>query len=438
MFAADTELDVLSGAPALLRADAHELPDALDVDGRERVLREYVELLVPAEEAAGVVAAHSEAGLSEVVCAEREELRLLRDFVGGQRAARNLYHGAEHVVYLDLLARHHFLRNLADILRLEFELLHESDERHHNLHLDLDGLLALHDVCGGLENRARLHSGDLRIAVAETAAAVAEHRVLLFQSLAPLGDDFGGDVHLFRQLRPRRALVREEFVERRVEQADGDRQAVHRPEYALEVLALVRQELVERLLPFGEVGGENHLAHRVDSVALKEHVLSAAETDALGAELNRHLSLRGSVRVGAHAELAVLVGPLHNSVEEAVGVALGGLHFSGEHADYLAGRGFDFAEENFAGGSVYGDVVALLDYHIADAHNALGIVHGDFACGANADFAHLARHERRVRAHPAAGSQNALGGYHAAQVFGRGFLAAENHLFALRIKKLRG
>ena len=51
--------------------------------------------VICAEEAAGIVAAHAETGLGEVVGAEAEELSGLRDFVGGERAARNFDHRAD-------------------------------------------------------------------------------------------------------------------------------------------------------------------------------------------------------------------------------------------------------------------------------------------------------------------------------------------------------
>ena len=50
---------------------------------------------------------------------------------------------------------------------------------------------------------------------------------------------------------------------------------------------------------------------------------------------------------------------------------------------------------------------------------------------ADADLAHLAGDERRVRADAAAGGEDAFGGDHAAQIFGRGFVADEEDLFAL-------
>ena len=94
--------------------------------------------------------------------------------------------------------------------------------------------------------------------------------------------------------------VGEELVQRRVEQPDGDGQAVHRLEDALEVGALQLLELVERGVLLGRVGGEDEPLHERQPVA-EEHVLGAAEADALGAEARAPPRAScGQVGVGAH------------------------------------------------------------------------------------------------------------------------------------------
>ena len=111
--------------------------------------------------------------------------------------------------------------------------------------------------------------------------------------------------------------VGEELVQRRVEQADGDGQAVHRLEDALEVGALELLELVERGLLLGGVVGEDEPLHERQPVA-EEHVLGAAQADALGAELARHLARRaGRSALVRTREAAELVGPPEDDVERA-------------------------------------------------------------------------------------------------------------------------
>ena len=94
-------------------------------------------------------------------------------------------------------------------------------------------------------------------------------------------------------------VVRQELVQRRIEEADGGREALERLEDAGEVLALIGQQLGQRGLAVVDVVGEDHLAHRVDAVAFEEHVLGAGEADAGGAERDGVLGLLRRVGVGA-------------------------------------------------------------------------------------------------------------------------------------------
>ena len=106
--------------------------------------------------------------------------------------------------------------------------------------------------------------------------------------------------------------------------------------------------------------GQDHLAHGVDAVALEEHVLGAAEADALRAEGDRVGDLVGLVRVGADLQAAELVGPAHELREVAVGRALLAVErLVDEHLDDFRRRGLHFAGEDFAAGAVDGEEVAL-------------------------------------------------------------------------------
>ena len=81
--------------------------------------------------------------------------------------------------------------------------------------------------------------------------------------------------------------------------------------------ALHGQKLVKRDAARFLVIGEDHLADRTNAISLEEHMLSAAEPDALGAELQRHTRVVRRVGIGAHAEPAHLVRPAHENAELA-------------------------------------------------------------------------------------------------------------------------
>ena len=215
MLSADPEFELLARFASEFAGDAHELADALRVDAGERILLHDLHFLVDRQEAPGVVPAHGQCGLREVVGAETEELGILCDFVRDERGARDFDHRAHEVVELDLL----FLRDLGghtvDKLGLKFEFLGETGQRYHDFGADLDAFL-LHLSCG-LEDGADLHLGDLRIADAEAAPAVSKHRVELVQVVHAFRDFVGADAELVGQSVLLRVVVRQELVERRVE-----------------------------------------------------------------------------------------------------------------------------------------------------------------------------------------------------------------------------
>ena len=127
-------------------------------------------------------------------------------------------------------------------------------------------------------------------------------------------------------------------MQRRIEQADRDRQALHDLEQLDEVAALHRQDLGERRAARLFLVGEDHLAHGADAVLIEEHVLGAAQPDALGAVFQRGARVRRRIGIGAHAELAHLVGPTHQGCEFAGQFRLDHRHAPGQH---LAGRAVD-------------------------------------------------------------------------------------------------
>ena len=101
---------------------------------------------------------------------------------------------------------------------------------------------------------------------------------------AHLGDGLAGEP---RHLVEFGLGLRQEFVQRRVEQPDRHRQAGHDLEDLGEIGALHRQQLGERGAAAALLVGHDHLADRADAVGLEEHVLGARQADALGAEIAR-------------------------------------------------------------------------------------------------------------------------------------------------------
>ncbi len=133
---------------------------------------------------------------------------------------------------------------------------------------------------------------------------MAEHGVELVQLIGPRLERGHIRAGRLRHVGHVGVGVRQELVQRRIQQANGDRQTGHDGEQLDEVLALIRQQLVESGAAVLLVGGEDHLAHMDDPLRIEEHVLGAAQPDTLATEVARRARVQRGFRVGAHLHRA--------------------------------------------------------------------------------------------------------------------------------------
>src|SRR5262249_39595625 len=146
------------------------------------------------------------------------------------------------------------------------------------------------------------------------------------------------------------------------------------------------------------------------------HVLSAAEADALGAELDGVDGVVGRVRVGADAEAAALVAPVQER--------------------FVFGRKLRLDEREFAlvddaVGSVEGDGVAGGEGAAVNREALALVIDDELLAADDATLAPAAGDDGGVGGLAAGGCEDALGGVHATDVFGGGFLSDEDDLLAL-------
>ena len=177
--------------------------------------------------------------------------------------------------------------------------------------------MVLLDVDGGFDDGLGLHGANLGIGHVEAATAVAHHGVELVQR-GDLGFKvLDGDVHLDGKSGDVVLNCGEELVERRVKQANGDGEALHRLVDRLEVTTLHRQEFGQGSLALFDGVGHDHFADGRDAVRLKEHVFGAAQANTFGTELAGLLGICRCVSIGADLHRAVLIGPIHDPTEFA-------------------------------------------------------------------------------------------------------------------------
>ena len=103
--------------------------------------------------------------------------------------------------------------------------------------------------------------------------------------------------------------LRQKFVQRRIEQTNGDRIARHLAIEPDEILFLQRQELIEKLFSLLFGPRQDHLLHNRDAILGEEHMLRPTESNPFRTEAARNFRLVRHVRIGADAKRPHAVGP---------------------------------------------------------------------------------------------------------------------------------
>ena len=199
------------------------------------------------------------------------------------------------------------------------------------------------------------------------------------------------------------------------------------------------QQLVEDdLSVLGALGQDQPL----DELAARpeEHVLGAAQADALGPEPAGAGGIRRVVGVGPHLHPAVLVGGGHQPVDGGDHrAALVDGHGALEVAHDGGGAHGDLAEEDLAGRAVDGQGVALAHDGAVGGGELLGLgVDLEGLGAAHAGAAHAARDDGRVRGLATTAGEDAGRRDHAVQVVGVGLAAHEDDGGARRGDPHRG
>ena len=314
VLAADAELEAGPARAALLGGDPDQLADAVAVERLERADAEDALLQVGREERRlDVVAGEAPGGLGQVVGAEGEELGGLGDLrrrsarrAAARSSCRRGTPGARRVSAAPRRAPGMMSSlTVSSSWTLRDQRDHDLDARH---------AAGLDPLGRGLGDRARPASrtgrGSTRPRRTPRRPSIGFCSCSLCTacSIRRSSSRFSPRASATATRTDELGEVGQELVQRRVEQPDGDRQAVHRLEDADEVLALQRQQLRQ----FGLAGSSSvsaRISRSTSCAALaEEHVLGAAQADALRAEPAGPRGVLGVVGVGPHRHPPRAVG----------------------------------------------------------------------------------------------------------------------------------
>ena len=373
------------------------------------------------EELPGVVPGDPHGHLGQVVGAEGEKLGDLGDPVRQEGGPGNFDHGAHHVGECHPLLGDHGIGDLAGSLLKDLKLFLVDGQRDHDLRMDLHSGLGAD--AGGFDDGADLHVQNLRIGDGQTTASVSEHGVGLVKLLHPEFDLLKGDADLVGQLTLFILHMGNELMQGGVDEADRDGETVHGLEDSGEVVPLEGKKLIQRGDSLLHVVGDDHLLDgQAAFLGIEEHVLGPAEAYPFGAQLDGLTGIVGRVGVGPDPEAADLVGPLEKGLK------------------LLAGFGFDqleTADEDFAGGSVQSEGIALLDDLLSHLETPLLIIHIHLLATDDAALPPTPGDDGGVGGLSPCGGENTLGGVHPPDVFGRGLFPDEDNAHAFGGHSLR-
>ena len=364
-------------------------------------------------------------------------MREFGHFVRGEGRTRNLNHGAKFVIYFHPLFVHHRFRFRLQRRLLHFQLVDVRRERDHHLRMNGDALFSA--FAGSFKDGAHLHPRQFGDEDAEADAARAQHGVHLAQGFHALQErlfylDLGeggvnfahGMVVLQAHLQVGQGLHQflvggQELVQGGVNEADDHGQTVHGAEQAFKVVALEGEQFFDSFVLLHAVLRHNHLLHGRQALRLKEHMLRAAEANALRSIFTGAGGVVRVVCVGPHAQGAEFVGPTEQF--EQIGV------FD------VGNDGLESTQVHFARCAVNGNPVTFFDGEhfvvLLQRHDAAHQVNFQLAHAHDGGFTELAGDEGGVAGAPAAAGEDAFGGQHAMYIVRLGFGANHDHIAAI-------
>ena len=131
------------------------------------------------------------------------------------------------------------------------------------------------------------------------------------------GDDVGGqcwrttNAHSVRHFLLSLQIMRNKFVQRRIEQTNSYRTTFHSLEDTLKVSLLVRQYLGQSLATSFRIFCEDHLTHSFNFFTFKKHMFRTAKTDTYSTKVASYAGIMGSICIGTYLKFRILISQIH-------------------------------------------------------------------------------------------------------------------------------
>ena len=416
MLTADTQMDILTCCTTVLSSPAHQFADTVYIDMSKRIGIIDVLIIVGLQELACIITREAECHLRQIVRSEGEELSRFSQFTGIDSAARNFDHRTNVVDHLDIGSSDRLIRSLTDDVSDIIELLLLTNQRNHDFRLQVPARMFLVYIDGSVDDGTRLHDTDLRIRNIQTASTMTHHRVEFLQLNIRSLDIFNGDAHLISNFLDCLIRLRQELMQRRIQQTNRNAAALHSLEDAFEVLCLVRLKKIESLLTLlRRTGYAEHTDCLNTLLGVEEHVFRTNKTNTFRAELNCTSSIFRRIRIGTDLHRTTLISPLHEGSEVSGNCSRNTLNLS---------------LVNKARITINGDDVTFVEGLTVHSELLSGFINLDFTAAGYTACTHTTGDNSRMRRHTAANRNDRLGNMHTRNVFRRRLKTNQNNLLA--------
>src|SRR4030095_1129057 len=119
VFATNPKLDVRPSLASQVPRNFHQAPNTFLIYRGKGICIDNIAFSVGGEETAGIVPAHSERWLREIVGAEAKELSVARDQIGDKGGARNFNHCPDEIIEFCFFFLCHLFGNAPDDVDLK-------------------------------------------------------------------------------------------------------------------------------------------------------------------------------------------------------------------------------------------------------------------------------------------------------------------------------
>ncbi len=261
------------------------------------------------------------------------------------------------------------------------------------------------DVQCSIDDGSCLHDADFRICHIQTASTVAHHRVEFLQGSSGCFHICYRDTKGCSDILGFLISLRQEFMQRRIQQTDSYRTAAHCLINAFKIFCLIWLQRIQCKLSLLTVLGNTEHSDCLDALStVEEHMLSTDKTDTFSSEFNSSSGICRRIGIGSDMESAALISPAHEGCKVAGNLSRNLLHFTSVDS---------------TGCAIDRDCILLCECFTIDGKCLVFLIDLQFTASGYTAGTHTTCNNSCMGCHTTADSDNCLGSSHTLDILRR-------------------